>query len=77
MARKAALWRGSADSFVDLQALTPAPWNASSATAVEVRAGVLRIAGDVTQFGVADELTPRESQSLIASRPALWETRID
>lgn len=77
MATKAALWRGDAASFVDLHALVPAPWNASSATAVEVRDGVLRIAGDVTQFATTDELTPRESQYLVASRPALWETRID
>lgn len=77
MASKAALWRGSAASFVDLHALLPAPWNASSAGVVEVRDGVLRIAGDVTQFGTTDELTPRESQYLIASRAVLWETPID
>lgn len=77
MATKAALWRGSATSFVDLQAMAPAPWNASTASALEVRGGVLRIAGDVTQFGTTDELTPRESHYLITSRPVLWETRID
>lgn len=76
MATRAALWRGEAASFVDLHALVPQPWNASTAGAVEVRDGVLRVAGDVTQFGTSDELTPRESQYLIASRPVLWETQI-
>jgi hypothetical protein len=52
----------------------PAPWNASTATAIEVRDGMLRIAGAVTQYGTADELTARESHYLIAEQPALWET---
>ena len=73
----AALWRGSAASFVDLHAFVPAPWNASSAAAVEVRDGVLRIVGTVTQFAATDELTPRESQYLVATQPALWETPLD
>lgn len=73
MATRAALWRGSPGSFVDLHAFVPAPWNASSAAAVEVRDGLLRIAGGVIQFAVTDELTPRESQYLVASQPAIWE----
>ena len=77
MASKAALWQGDAASFVDLQALVPEPWNASSAVAVEVRDGTLRIAGTLTQFGTTDELTPRESQFVIATRAAVWETRLD
>lgn len=77
MATRAALWRGSAASFVDLHAFVPAPWNASSAAAVEVRDGVLRIVGTVTQFAATDELTPRESQYLVATQPALWETPLD
>jgi hypothetical protein len=76
LATKAALWSGDAASFFDLHSLVGEPWNASSAAAVEIRDGVLRIAGDVTQFGVANELTPRESQYLIGSRPALWETKL-
>lgn len=77
MAAKAALWRGDAASFVDLQRCVPAPWNASTAVAVERRNGKLRVAGELTQFGVTDELTARESQYLIASRPAVWEIPID
>ncbi|MCM2257821.1 MAG: hypothetical protein NDJ94_19475 [Vicinamibacteria bacterium] len=77
MATKAALWRGDAASFVDLHACVPAPWNASSAAAVEVRDGLLRIVGTVTQFSTTDELTPRETQYLVANRAALWDTRLD
>ncbi len=77
MATRAALWRGDAASFVDLHAMAPAPWNASTATAIEVRDGLLRIAGSLTQFGTTDELTPRESQYVITRRAVLWETRID
>ncbi len=77
MATRAALWRGQAVTFVDLHAFVPAPWNASSARAVEVRNGLLRIVGTVTQFGATDELTPRESQYVIANQPALWETPLD
>jgi len=77
MASRAALWRGQAATFVDLHAFVPAPWNASSAAAVEVRNGVLRIVGTVTQFGTTDELTPRESQYVIGNQPALWETPLD
>jgi len=77
MATRAALWRGSPESFVDLHAFVPAPWNASSAAAVEVRDGVLRIVGTVTQFAATDELTPRESQYLVANQPVLWETPLD
>ncbi len=77
MATRAALWRGLASAFVDLHSFVPAPWNASSAAAVEVRDGLLRIAGTVTQFGATDELTPRESQYLIANRPVTWETPLD
>lgn len=76
MANRAALWNGDAESFLDLHAFLPAPWNASDASAIEVRDGVLRIAGTVTQFGITDELTPRESQYLVANCPALWETSL-
>ena len=77
MATRAALWKGDAESFVDLHSFVPAPWNASAASAIEVRDGILRIAGTVTQFGTTDELTPRESQYLTANCVALWEARLD
>lgn len=77
MATRAALWRGSSASFVDLHSFVPAPWNASSAAAVEVRDGLVRIVGTLTQFAATNELTPRESQYLVANQPAVWETPLD
>jgi hypothetical protein len=73
LALRAALWAGTADSHVDLQAFVPPPWNASSASAVEVRGDRLRIVGEVTQFVVEGELTPSEQHLMVAEAPGVWE----
>lgn len=74
---RAALWRGDAASFVDLHALVPPEWNASSAQAIDLVDGVLCIAGCVEQVGIENETTPRESHWLAAQRGAVWRTRLD
>lgn len=71
---RAALWNGTAASFVDLHAYVPEPWNSSAATAIEIGAKGIRICGVVTQYGASDEGTPRESHYVVAERAAVWET---
>lgn len=76
MAARAALWAGTAASHVDLQAFVPAPWNASSAWAIEVAGDTLRIAGEATQFSVEGELTRNEQHRMVAQAPIVWEARL-
>jgi hypothetical protein len=76
MAVRAALWAGTAASHVDLQAFVPAPWNASSAWAIEVSGGRVRIAGEATQFGVEGELTRNETHTMVAQAAIVWEAEL-
>lgn len=74
---RAALWCGDAASFVDLQALLPGEWNASSAQAIDLVDGVLCVAGCVEQVAIENEMTPRESHWLAAQQGVLWKTPLD
>lgn len=68
---RAALWSGTAASFFDLHAVVPGPWNASAAVGLELRGGVLRIVGEVTQFE-----GERGAHALAARQLAVWETTL-
>jgi hypothetical protein len=72
----AALWAGSAASWVDLQAMVPAPWNASSAASLEVAGDTLRIVGTVQQISTEGEATSNPRQWLAGAAPVVWEARL-
>lgn len=73
---RAALWAGSAPSWIDLQALLPPPWNASSAIAVGVFGDTLRVVGEAQQVVMENEGTRNERYFLAAQVPVTWETKI-
>ncbi len=76
MATRATLWAGTAASHVDLHAFVPAPWNASTADAIEVSDGRLRIVGEASQFSVRGELTKQEEHLIVAQVPIVWEAQL-
>ena len=67
---RACLWAGDSDTFLDLHAFVPAPWNASVATAIEVHSDVVRIVGTVEEF-----IFHGDAPSIGARRACLWEAR--
>ena len=73
----AALWHGSADEWIDLNALLPADqYNASAAWGMEIRDGELRICGEASRYEVSDPGTPRESHYVPVAHPVLWTARL-
>ena len=73
---RAALWAGSAQSRIDLQALLPPPWNASSAVAVGVFGDTLRVVVEAQQVVMENEGTRNERYFLAAQVPVTWGTKI-
>ncbi len=73
---RAALWAGSAQSWLDLQALLPSPWNSGSAVAICVSGDKLRVVGEAQQVVIEAEGTRQERSFVAAQVPAIWEVRI-
>lgn len=74
---RAVLWQGTADRWIDLNALLPeATYNASIAWAVEVDGDELRICGEASRYEVQDAGTARESHVVPVSHPVVWTARL-
>ncbi|MBX7185099.1 MAG: hypothetical protein K1Y01_08140 [Vicinamibacteria bacterium] len=74
---QAALWRGEADSWIDLNAsLAGTEFNASVAWAIEVTGDSIRVCGEASRFEVNDAETPRENHYVPAAHPVLWTARV-
>jgi hypothetical protein len=77
LADQAALWQGSSDRWIDLNALLPAEsgWNASVAWSIEWRDDRLQICGEASQYEVSDPGTDRESHFVPAAQAVIWRAR--
>jgi hypothetical protein len=73
---RAVIWQGSAERWFDLNALLPAPYNASNAWAIHFDAERVHICGEANQVEVSDPGTPRESHYTPAARAVLWTARL-
>lgn len=73
---RAVLWQGAADRWIDLNALLPQDkYNASSAMAIAVEGGVVRICGQAVRYEVERAGTPHESHVVPVTHPVLWTAR--
>lgn len=73
---QAALWHGAADSWLDLGALLPLPFNASMARSIEVDGERLLVCGEARRVETADAGTPRETHYVPDAQAVLWSARL-
>ena len=78
LADQAALWHGSADRWIDLNALLPAAsgLNASAAWAIERKGDRVVICGEASRYETRDPGTDRESHFLPAAQAVIWTARV-
>ena len=73
---RAVIWQGAPDRWFDLNAILPAPFNASNAWAIRVTGDRLLVCGEATQVDVSDPGTPRESHFVPRAQAVLWTARL-
>jgi hypothetical protein len=72
----AVVWQGSADRWVDLNALLPsATYNASTALAIDIRGDVLQIGGEASRYQLYHP-GPQESHAVPVAHPVIWTARL-
>lgn len=78
LADRAALWRGTAGSFVDLNALLPpeSGLQASKAYGLERQGDRLVVCGEASRFEVSDAGTDRESHVQPERQAVVWSVQI-
>jgi len=76
LADKASLWQGTADSWFDLNAFVPKPFNASAAGAITFVGERLWICGSAMRYEASDPGTPRESHYLPQAQAVLWTAQL-
>lgn len=74
---RAVLWQGSADCWLDLNAMLPATkYNASVASAIEIQGGTVYICGEASRFEIDRLGTPYETHVVPVAHPVLWTARL-
>lgn len=74
---RAALWDGTPEAWIDLNALLPTDqFNGSTAWGLEVRDGELRVCGQAIRYEVSAAGTPGESHFVSVALPVLWTARL-
>ena len=74
---RASLWRGTAGAWFDLNSLLPSDkYNASSASALEIRGQQIRICGEASRYEAAHAGTRNESHAVPVAHPVLWTARL-
>ncbi len=74
---RAVLWQGTADRWMDLNALLPAKkYNASVAWAIEIRGDTVRVCGEASRYELSHPGTPQESQFVPVAHPVVWTARL-
>lgn len=72
----AVIWQGSADCWVDLNALLPSvKYNASRALAIDIRGDVLQIGGEASRYELYHP-GPQESHAVPVAHPVIWTARL-
>jgi hypothetical protein len=77
LADQAALWQGSHERWVDLNAMLPAQsgLNASAAWSIDVREGRIQICGEAARYEISDPDTDRESHYSPSAQAVVWTAR--
>ena len=74
---RAVVWQGGAGRWFDLNALLPAgKYNASLASAVEVRGDAVLISGEASRYESMHPGTPQETHTVPVAHPVLWSARL-
>jgi hypothetical protein len=77
LADQAALWQGSRDRWIDLNALLPqdSRLNASAAWSIECLPDRVQVCGEASRYGVSDAGTDRESHFVPEAQAVVWTAR--
>ena len=74
---RAVIWQGAADRWFDLNALLPSDrYNASSASAIDIRGDVVQVCGQAIRYELYHPGTPQESHAVPVAHPVLWTARL-
>jgi hypothetical protein len=74
---RAVIWQGAADRWFDLNALLPSSkYNASSASAIDIRGDVVQIGGRAIRYELYHPGTPQESHAVPVAHPVIWKARL-
>jgi hypothetical protein len=78
-ADQAAVWRGTNDEWIDLNALLPpeSGLNASVAWSIECQGDGVQICGEASRYDVSDPGTDRESHFVPAAQAVVWTARTE
>ena len=73
----AVIWQGAADRWFDLNALLPSSkYNASIASAIDIRGAVLQVGGMASRYELSHAGTPQEGHAVPVAHPVIWTARL-
>lgn len=72
---RAVIWQGAPDCWFDLNALLPAPFNASTAWGLCVTANEVLVCGEASRVETSEAGTARESQYVPLAQAVLWRAQ--
>ena len=73
---RAVIWNGSPDRWLDLNAVLPPPFNASTAWAIQFTRDSVLICGEAKEVEVSDPGTARESHGIARCQAVLWTAEL-
>jgi hypothetical protein len=73
----AAVWQGSADRWIDLNAFLPdSTYNASIASAISINGDVIQVAGQAMRIELTHAGTKFEDHAIPVAHPVVWTARL-
>lgn len=73
---RAVIWQGTPDSCFDLNAVLPAPFNASVAWALCFTDDTVKVCGEALRVDVSDAGTAREYHGVALAQAVVWTARL-